>query len=718
MKRKRTLLTLCLGAFLFLPEMAAAQWLRVAAPQRIRALGADGPNLYAGTTSSMTGAGDAALFVSTDQGASWKQLGSAGWPKPNKKGSGGVGLVSQVVVTGAKLLLVTDSGILLSRDTGTNWTAAAGFAEDPTVYCVAAGSGRMFAGTQRRVFVSEDGGLSWTPAGGAGLPKAYIEQLVAHSTGLFAGTFYGIWASRDNGANWVEANSGIPGHREVGFPEHRDVVCLGASGPYVLASVDQAGVFRSSNGGASWTPAGAGLPANAGVWCFASTGGKLLAGLYEGGVYVSSDNGGSWTAMNAGWAQAKITVNSLAAADGQLFAGVYNAAAVNYEVWRWPLSAGPEAGGETAQTYFENGQRAFRDGDFANAVLLFGKTIEKDPKMVPARLERARSYLKLGGRPSYDSALADATKVLELEPSNTEAFFVRGEVYRGLAYFALDKGNQSEADGLLAKAIADYRVALQADPGSRAISLSMAHAQTARGELDSALAVYAKYFEQDPRSEDLTRNLRDVFDLYLRRKTVPDCGGFKHAWQLAGRFYSEKKDYRLAVQCLSKAIELGLADWSVYWDRSQAYEYQKDFARALADVDMYIKVSPNENTYAWRAELAFKAGALDRAIADYSEAIKLQLKSIKALPVDYKLVYLIELYSKRAAVYESKQDWNAAIGDYKAIGDRLLPGAVKAKVLYRMGLVYQNKGDAKNARKFFDQALAMDPGLKKSGEPA
>jgi len=68
---------------------------------------------------------------------------------------------------------------------------------------------------------------------------------------------------------------------------------------------------------------------------------------------------------------------------------------------------------------------------------------------------------------------------------------------------------------------------------------------------------------------------------------------------------------------------------------------------------------------------------------------------------------------RRADLYQLKKEWSAAIGDYKKIAELLYDGPQKAKILQEIGLVYQAKGDAKNAQKYFQQAQAMDPNLKK-----
>ena len=69
------------------------------------------------------------------------------------------------------------------------------------------------------------------------------------------------------------------------------------------------GVFKSTDGGGSWTAINTGLT-NTEVQALAidpSAPGTLYAGTYAGGVFKSTDAGVSWTEMNAGLATPNVT---------------------------------------------------------------------------------------------------------------------------------------------------------------------------------------------------------------------------------------------------------------------------------------------------------------------------------------------------------------------------------------------------------------------------
>jgi hypothetical protein len=73
------------------------------------------------------------------------------------------------------------------------------------------------------------------------------------------------------------------------------------------------GVFKSTNAGASWTPADTGLP-NLAINALAidpSNPATFFAGTMGGGVFKSTDSGGTWAAINTGLTNLSITALAL-----------------------------------------------------------------------------------------------------------------------------------------------------------------------------------------------------------------------------------------------------------------------------------------------------------------------------------------------------------------------------------------------------------------------
>lgn len=194
------------------------------------------------------------------------------------------------------------------------WSAPAGWAGDPlngaayfndisVRYDEAAGAARIFAAYEESfaagggVFCSLDSGATFADCS-AGLPNVPYHRVlddgeaVAVAGGhVFGDAFAGVWYSTDDGASWIESTDGIPDAIA------NDVVRLPDGA--LLAATYGAGLWRAASLDAAWAPVdGFGamtLNAVAGL-----AGGDLLAAPEQLGVFRSADGGGSWQPSAAG----------------------------------------------------------------------------------------------------------------------------------------------------------------------------------------------------------------------------------------------------------------------------------------------------------------------------------------------------------------------------------------------------------------------------------
>src|ERR1700722_10619627 len=129
-------------------------------------------------------------------------------------------------------------------------------------------------------------------------------------------------------------------------------------------------------------------------------------------------------------------------------------------------------------------------------------------------------------------------------------------------------------------------------------------------------------------------------------------------------------------------------------NRGNAYLSKGDLDRAIADYNQAISLDPKySKAYHGRA-IAYKArGDVDRAIVDYNQAIGLDPK------------YAIA-YNNRGVAYEGKGDLDRALADYsQAISlDRKYVAAYSNR-----GNIYVSKGDLDRAIADYSQAISLDP---------
>lgn len=152
--------------------------------------------------------------------------------------------------------------------TGGRITAVAVAPSDPVV---------VWAGDAAGVFRSADGGATWTNVSG---PLVDVDFIAVHpfdpnKAWVAVSSFLSarVYRTTDGGATWIDSTNGLPAVRPSALyvdPRNPDTLYLGSRcGVIGFASInaflpepqfhETAGVFKSTNGGASWGPSFAGL---------------------------------------------------------------------------------------------------------------------------------------------------------------------------------------------------------------------------------------------------------------------------------------------------------------------------------------------------------------------------------------------------------------------------------------------------------------------------
>jgi photosystem II stability/assembly factor-like uncharacterized protein len=186
--------------------------------------------------------------------------------------------------------------------------------------------GTVYAGTDGDgVFRSTDGGGSWGTVN-AGLGSLYVSALIIDPntpSTLYAGTTPrplsggggGVFQSTNSGASWSAVNTGLIGtgvHALAIDPDTPRTLYSAPFGWIPFAGWRGRGVFKSTDGGSSWTEVNTGLTIH-GVYALAIdplVSATLYAGASScvcgrvcscsGGVFKSDDGAGTWSAVHTG----------------------------------------------------------------------------------------------------------------------------------------------------------------------------------------------------------------------------------------------------------------------------------------------------------------------------------------------------------------------------------------------------------------------------------
>lgn len=200
------------------------------------------------------------IYRSTDGGATFSRVIN-GFPANNGVAALALTVSSGNIIAGVDVSLSPTSAldaIFYSSDDGDNWHRANLPSDVTSVPAVASdGSSLAYAGvfTQSSsttgLYKSTDAGITWDARTFA--LNADLERLAASGSNVLGSTLFGAFYSFDFGESW--AGSSPPGN----CPGGCGIFTYTLRGNLIFAGLN-AGMFRSTNRGASWSPFNAGFP--------------------------------------------------------------------------------------------------------------------------------------------------------------------------------------------------------------------------------------------------------------------------------------------------------------------------------------------------------------------------------------------------------------------------------------------------------------------------
>src|SRR5215211_1158729 len=215
------------------------------------------------------------IWRSTDDGMSWdvvEQFALTG--------------ISSFAKAGTKLFGAARTGIQTSTDNGASWNFEP-FSDGALSF--SANGSTIFMGARSKLFKSTDLGATWIDVS-SGLGKGNIQALLYDGSIIFAGTpadAVGIYRSPNGGQSWDPAGAGLPIGKTI-----RSLISFGA---YVFAGTEGDGIYRSSDHGDTWakTDENNTLLAQQLVFTFCTKDQALFAGA-QNGIYKSTDGGATF----------------------------------------------------------------------------------------------------------------------------------------------------------------------------------------------------------------------------------------------------------------------------------------------------------------------------------------------------------------------------------------------------------------------------------------
>jgi len=268
----------------------------------------------------------AGVFVSHDSGGTWASLGPA-----SASCQGGV-LVDPSDAT--HIWVGTAAGVYVSNDSGQTWSPVGSIA---AVKSLAWTGGNLIASTAASGLQVSDGAGAFAAVAGSanGISTMAMNGNGAMVAGSIGGA--GLFRSTDSGATWAAANVGL---NAASAP----AVAVAKSSPTTVYGVAGGNVVKSSDHGATWTAAmGQGIVYPVVTSAVAvDPNDARVAYVGAQGVLRTKDGGVTWKATNANFVASALALSSSTTAYAAVYnTGIYKSVNVNGDQPAWTLVSTP-----------------------------------------------------------------------------------------------------------------------------------------------------------------------------------------------------------------------------------------------------------------------------------------------------------------------------------------------------------------------------------------
>lgn len=273
-----------------------------------------------------------------------------------------------------------------------------------------------------------------------------------------------------------------------------------------------------------------------------------------------------------------------------------------------------------ARDQFFKGEIELHVGEFKEAIKYYSKAIHYSPQYKEAYYSRAKTHLLLN---DSASAISDFRRLIQLDARDARAYFYMGymayqsqnfeaaisllnQALRLNSYYTLAYNYRAEsykALGMNSLALADYSQSLVFEPREAQLYFGRANCYLALNNFSAALADFRKALDLEPRNQEILKLIIETNFLagnyfetaqeidQLRRSNpslVED-----HYHYISAMCKASVKDYRGAIESLSRFIELKNDEPYYFEERASYYLKVNAFQQAIDDYQQAIALAPD-----------------------------------------------------------------------------------------------------------------------------
>lgn len=287
-----------------------------------------------------------------------------------------------------------------------------------------------------------------------------------------------------------------------------------------------------------------------------------------------------------------------------------------------PMGPSASAGQGQAGRKYSQGLDAFQADDLVTARARFEEVIELQPDLPEAHTALA---LVLVRQESYDQALAETQKVLELKPDDIAALKIQYECYRGLgdtemeeavmdklivlspdadlARLAFNSAVAKVQAGDMEGAAARFEQVREMDPELLPVYSALARVYYDLQRLDDSVSMANEYLARDPSSgevlgvlylaHDRLGNEAEAQEAFEKLKGTDSAGVAKVMQEMAISHFNNG-NLPQAQELLEKVLEIQPNDAKTYYHLGLCYVSAGDSAKAKEYLNRFIELAPND----------------------------------------------------------------------------------------------------------------------------
>jgi len=314
------------------------------------------------------------------------------------------------------------------------------------------------------------------------------------------------------------------------------------------------------------------------------------------------------------------------------------------------LGASDAAAQQTAEDFYKKGVEIMKSGRYEPAIPFFDEAIKLNSNYVEAFLQRSRA--KQNNQMDLKGAFEDVETVLQINPQMGEAYFERAQIRNSLILKMLkEKGSMTMAEILPFKKLLLEDLNSAIDNGFKNKRIYSYRAGILSRDFDNqtdAIKDYTAAMSFDPDDFHLLNNRA-----LAKRQNDDFQGAIADLREIIRRYDEAKTDNKVSAQKLDSLK--GGAVFALN-NLSSTYALSEDTASQMWAIEKSIELQPTASAYLSRGRHKMIFGSLDDAITDYNKAIEMSGGKIGRYILDRGIVYHLQ-----GKVTEAQADFEQAV---------------------------------------------------------